>query len=800
MRNRLLSAPSVGRILAVGGSISFLNVISTAPNDSTTTKEGVDEHGVDDDFHEDRRQPQCQKSSPRRDAIEDGSFFQRILNHSRSWADHSTFAPQITSMEAAAHSTKIGTSTPTSKVKTFDYVVIGCGNAGRAALQTLRDECPAASIALVDPMQSPKVSKKVEYYANRAVGLDPRERLVTLDDSGESVSIRYKHAVLMATGARGAPPPHYLMEDKALDRIYELRPTVRSEPEQRPVMSPSRVQNKVLRAAAAGSKVCVLGSGWEAIDLVVAAAAKAPSRAAPALIFGNSGPLGHILPSYLSAAVSKRLKSKKIDVQDRTLIRYISHDDQETKPCLQIYVAKSFDFLDTNRTAANLVVVAPEVSGARGSAVLPTGNIPPYLETTRGQRAWYETWSKLTMPTVNTPSTVVCYKEDGRIAVNTELSACAGVYAAGSVAKYANGLTGHADVAGVGIEDGVASGRVAATNMSGLFHSGSLLGFGGTVQHAVSKDPIPVWRSDLRAYPAKDPKTSLPDVGITALCVGNCDSERFYTQGVWWTNQSAHKRMFDRLTEAEAGLTKRLTKRQKRRKLKESLKPVYGLGFVYYMDRSGKIQGIMSWGVPFTTRGDELNDELVQQMKTILTSNGEASRNSEIDHMRMTNYLSDESRRMVETAFSGFVGDADGQAHQLDGEIENFPRPYHRYTEVRPPNVRTLGLLKRKGGQGHGVLGEDLFARYEEAVEDAPPPRPYTAGNVGHVSDKPDAMYEWSLFLQKEQQWDENESRARPAKEDPLWVRKGDEARNIASRETIAASYVAAIWTPRPVR
>jgi hypothetical protein len=796
MRRRILAAQSVGRIMAVGGSISFLNAISTATNDIATTNADVGDHCIDEDLHEDCRRPFCQTSSPKRDAIENGSFFQRIQNRTRSWAAHSTLAPQITLMEAAdppstGQSTKSAALAPTSKVRTYDYVVIGCGNAGRAALQTLRDECPAASIALVDPMQSPKASKKVEYYASRAVGLDPRERLVTLDDSGESV-IRYKHAVLMATGARGAPPPHYLMEDKAMDRIFELRPTVRSEPEQRPVMSPTQVQHKVLRAAAAGSRVCVVGSGWEAIDLAVAAAAKAPSRAAPALIFGNSGPLGHILPSYLSAAVSKRLKSKKIDVQDRTLIRYISHDDQEKKPCLQIYVAKAFDFLDTNRTAANLVVVAPEVSGARGSAVLPTSNknIPPYLEETRGHRAWYETWSKLTMPTVNTPATVVCYKEDGRIAVNPELAACTGVYAAGSVAKYANGLTGHADVAGVGVEEGVASGRVAGANMSRLFQTGNILGFSGPAQYALTKDPIPVWRSDLRAYPAKDPKTSLSDVGIIALCVGNCDSERFYTQGVWWTNQSAHRRMDESLTEEG------MTKRQRRRKLKESLKPVYGLGFVFYMDRSGKIQGIMSWGVPFTTRGDELNEKLVQQMKSILTSNSAlTSRNSEIDHMRMTNYLSAESRRMVETAFSGFAGDADGQAHQLDGEIENFPRPYHRYTEVRPPNVRTLGLVKRKGGQGHGVLGEDLFARYEEAVEDAPPPRLYTAGNVGYASEKPDAMYEWSLFLQKEQQWDENESRARPPKEDPLWVRKGDEARNIAARENIAASYVAAIWS-----
>jgi hypothetical protein len=103
MKSRIIAAQSVGRILAVGGSISFLNVISTATNDSTTTNEAVDKDSIDDGFQEDCRQPFCQHSSPKRDTIENGSFFQRIQNSSRSWAAHSTLAPQITLMEAAAH-------------------------------------------------------------------------------------------------------------------------------------------------------------------------------------------------------------------------------------------------------------------------------------------------------------------------------------------------------------------------------------------------------------------------------------------------------------------------------------------------------------------------------------------------------------------------------------------------------------------------------------------------------------------------------------------------------------------------
>lgn len=698
----------------------------------------------------------------------------------------------VRSLLTTRSATQARTSPNASTAKTYDYVVIGYGNAGRAAVEKLRKECPGASIALIDPMQVPLSNKKMVYLKHRAVGLDPRERIVVLDDQEQSC-VRFKHSVLIATGARGAPPPHYLIEDATRDKIVELRATVRSEPDQRPVLSPAAVERRVYQAAAAGKRVCVLGSGWEAVDLAVTATFRAPNKAAPTLIFGSSGPLSHVLPSYLSSAVSKRLKSRRIAVLDRTLIRYISQDDHDKEhSCLQIYVAKSFDFLDTNRSAAELLVIAPEVSGARGSAVLPTLHVPLYLEETRKQRAWYETWSRLTMATIESPSSVVCYKDDGRVAVNTEMVACTGVFAAGSAGKVANGLTGHADVAGFGAEDGVTSGRVAASNMARLYQASAILGFSGQSTQVQVKDPIPVWRSDLRSYPAKDRKSSLSKVGVTALCVGNCDSERFHTHGIWWTNQSAHRRMSKKL--ADDGTKKR----QRRRKLKESLKPVYGLGFVYYIDRSGRIQGIMSWGLPFTTKGDKINEELLDEMKTILITNGGLkSMSSEIDHLRMANYLTIESRGMVATAFSGCSGDSDGQTHLLAGPMDNFPRPYHRFTEPRPPTVRSLGVMKRKGGQGHGVLGEDLFARYEDAGEETPL-QPHGTGNVGYAAAKAEALYEWNVWEQKERQWDENESRARPPKEDPLWIRKGDEARNIAARETVAASYSAAIWNTRP--
>jgi hypothetical protein len=130
-----------------------------------------------------------------------------------------------------------------------------------------------------------------------------------------------------------------------------------------------------------------------------------------------------------------------------------------------------------------------------------------------------------------------CYADDGRLAANTELAVCRGVYAAGSVAKYANDWTGHATVAGYGVVDGTDAGRVAALNMAQEYTRGQSGGttwssvLGGEPHQSNSyppaaavKDPIPVWRSYLRTTNGsmRDQHTMLAEIGIVALCVGHC--------------------------------------------------------------------------------------------------------------------------------------------------------------------------------------------------------------------------------------------------------------------------------------
>jgi hypothetical protein len=701
----------------------------------------------------------------------------------------------------------------------FDFIIVGYGNAGRAAYESLRQQCPTASIAVLDPLVS---SFSGEYHDDddasfwnaRAIGLQSGNHVVETD-AGDSHHLRYRHAVLIATGARGAPPPIYLLDEHASERIYELRPTIvptSHRPSQRPILSRQKVL-EIVEQQRRNVTIGVLGSGWEALDIVALACRNTSRhRNKPVLIFGSYGPLCHVVPSYLSSAISKRLKSKHVTVLDRSLVKYVSSTSNKPSSSskaptsqLRVYTAKSFDFLDGGTSTVDMIVIAPEIHGSRGSAAMPTYEIPEWLDTSAKGRSWYQTWSDLSVMNMEEDTaSVVCYKDDGKIAVNQELCACSGVYAAGSVGKCANPITGHAIVSGAGAEDAKSAGRVAATNMARLFYtsnSGRLFRFGAEApknrflsSQPSIKDPLPVWRSD-RLF-SEDRVSCLHSIGITALCVGNCDSESLNTHAVWWTNQSAQRRLLKLVEENDdlgrgdtndAATTNRQL--QQRREIESSLKPVYGMGVVYYLDRLGRIHGVMTWGLPYTIDGRELNTLQVDQMKEVIKTNGGLrGLVTELDAIRMSNYLDITSKTLVETAFAAQTK-AKGKPHNLDGALESFPRPLHRYTEIRPPSVRITSVLKRKDGERFGILGEDLFARLENDNIPEPLPREPRSVNAGSAAGKVQAMHEWSVWEQTEGRWEENENRARPPLEDPLWIRKGDETRNIARRERVAAAY-----------
>jgi hypothetical protein len=242
--------------------------------------------------------------------------------------------------------------TPTKTIM-YDFVVIGLGNAGHSAVRTLRERCPRAKIAVVDTLRSSSNEGNVDHYRETATGFDPNCRTVRLL-SDPTIQLQYKHGILVATGSRGAPPPLELFEESSLSRVLELRTTELLGNTKRPVMAPERVRKVVIDASSRGAKIAILGSGWEALDLVCTA--EKEGRKKPTIVFGNPGPVWNILPQYLSSELRRKLDNRGVDIQDRSVVRYVADINHAKTKKLELHTAKSYDLLETRRTVLDLLV------------------------------------------------------------------------------------------------------------------------------------------------------------------------------------------------------------------------------------------------------------------------------------------------------------------------------------------------------------------------------------------------------------------------------------------------------------
>jgi Pyridine nucleotide-disulphide oxidoreductase len=753
------------------------------------------------------------------------------------------FEPSRTSLDAAVPvvedlllqtTTTANTTEPQASNQSVDYdfIIIGNGNAGLSALRTLRQRCPKAKIAVIDPLRPTNSTARIQYYRETVTGFDPKKRTVRVL-SNPTLELRYKHGVLVATGARGAPPPLELFEQSSLSRVLELRTTELLGNTKRPMMAPERVRSTVIQIAASGGKVAILGSGWEALDL--ACAAEQTGKKKPTIVFSNPGPAWNILPPYLSSELRKKLMKREIDIMDRSVVRYIADTAAAKTRRLELHTARVYDLLETQRTVVDLLVVAPDSFGTKGTAALPTTEIPDRMKESSDGRPWYKTWSQLTKSSTLEPSIVACFEDDGRISVNTELAVASQIYAAGSVAKYPNSATGQASIAGEGTLNGTEAGRVAAFNMSREYRARQGA-FSSYYEEAESfaRYSLPVWRSDIPSYQSHGVTivSSLSSLGVQALCVGNCDSERLQTRGFWWTNTSAQRKV-NKLIEVEeekmAGQpgdqgrisNYRTLRRQQSRKRKRMglVQPIYGIGVVFYLDSNGCIRGIMTWGLPFTDEeGGMINPRLLAAIeRAVLENAGVSALDAEENHQIMNNAMAIQSQRFVKLAIEGQDADSTALSHGLDGAIEGFSTPLYRYTEVAPTNQATVRVLKRKEGGALGVMGEDLYARDEMAMEqertfnerEAIPSNipvtnypitvvPFQVEEVyGRKAASMESLEEMNRYMATQRGWEENENRARPAKEDAIWLRPGDEKRNYSRKQMLIDAYRSIMFAHR---
>ncbi len=245
----------------------------------------------------------------------------------------------------------------------YDFVVLGHGNVGKAAVKELSEKCPNARILVVDPhpilgRQQMSISQPSSPFGNKAkqgissltgsaMGIDHAKQRIdvltsnTTNKTDELTNrsspgikrIGYKHSMLICSGVRGAPPPSSLVDERATERILELRstqlPTMneylqnQSSSEKKyvyPILPTQSVRQITTMAASQGAKICILGSDLEAVELAVAAVFSRKGEAdgsSICMLFGGAAPLGGMLPRYLSTAVSKRLRHHGIDVRER---------------------------------------------------------------------------------------------------------------------------------------------------------------------------------------------------------------------------------------------------------------------------------------------------------------------------------------------------------------------------------------------------------------------------------------------------------------------------------------------------
>eukprot|EP00559_Dactyliosolen_fragilissimus_P007368 CAMPEP_0184871308 /NCGR_PEP_ID=MMETSP0580-20130426/40644_1 /TAXON_ID=1118495 /ORGANISM="Dactyliosolen fragilissimus" /LENGTH=808 /DNA_ID=CAMNT_0027373951 /DNA_START=429 /DNA_END=2855 /DNA_ORIENTATION=- len=737
-----------------------------------------------------------------------------------------------------------------------DFVIVGHGSAGKKALETLNRLCPDASIAVIERNNSISrsiekmqrdctdtykrlESKKLHFIEGTAVELDhlnhhilceegkyesPRNsesNHITHNKSG--TSIHFRHSLLIATGSRGAPPPMAQIDPDASERVLELKST-RSNPSAHTILNPQLIREITLMAASQNANICILGSGLEALELSLLAAAninllnakstkkrkvlrknekhkpeggikyassegkkiagyidkRDNNKNSILLVFGNSGPLNNILPRYLSVAVTQRLRQLGISVEDRSLVQYVA-SNLGAKNSINIHMMKSYDSLDTKCAASDLMIVAPSVDGQRGTAVVPITNNHPSTITLDNQiTSSYKPWSKLLK---SRQSGIACFVDDSRIIVNSEMNAVSKIYAAGSVAKFPNALTGHACVAH-------GAGEYAALNMAKLYYeqNGNKKKMDtDTFLEKYYDLCIPVWHSERLESSMGSKFKYLRAAGIETVCVGNCDSETMATHGFFWTNQSALNR---KKTERKISSNKVNDFGNQFKKV------VYGHGVVFYFDRSGSLRGIMLWGFPSTkpcikSNIEELNMNLLNRMKEVVCSDGEVmkrdhsvtlEKNNMNNHILCSAHLLEESRLLASIATEGI----DELDQKNSFHVIKSLKPLHRYVPCKPLNVTRMGTLKIQSEIGNGSVGEDIFIRENTNLSGEKLPRPSSLIHVYPMESDTSI----SQFKQGMVNTTTSHLVSRPPKEEPLWARRSEWNKHVAMDKVLSEIFL----------
>ncbi len=372
-------------------------------------------------------------------------------------------------------------------------------------------------------------------------------------------------------------------------------------------------------------------------------------------------------------------------------------------------------------------------------------------------------------------------------------------------------------------------------------------------------------RGGTRSNYASKATLALYSMGMHALCVGRCDSEGMATHGYWWTNanQSAIRSktgIIDGGTENSIpNLGPNAFMRQATRNMNgeatapsnpngggRGCLPVYGSGVIFYVDRSGNVEGIMLWGLPFSSNPNDvqshLNDELVERMKKVILSNGgvairDHSERIMHEHSGLSMdasllsylHLAEEGKLLATMALSGSrpTVTRDSTSVELDGSPLLLPeesdpkrrkrrvrlrgRPLHRYTPIKAAGVTNLGKMRRTDETGVLTEEDDLFyssmmasstaaaddATYQRVEEYARPPSLKRVDPMQIWMNLADPSDQVRLQMDAVGRRKMQTERSRPPKEEPLWLRHGEEHRLVNKKNALADAFLRNISSGR---
>lgn len=744
--------------------------------------------------------------------------------------------------------------------KLYDFVIIGYGRSGKSAVETLNKLCPKASIAIFDPsitttsINDDNNTNNMDYYQSMVNKVNPEckeivgSNLSKDNNTTTNVKVNYKHSMLISTGSRCASIPSNLVDKAVSSRVLSLLNNNTNNNNHNALLSPKAIYAIGKMACEQNSTICVLGSGLEALFIALSSAYAYKNAnkennnnnnnnkySKVKLLFGDSSPLSRMLPSYLSTTLTLRLRKLGIDVQERTLVRYVmpsftNTDNNNTS--IEIHAVKSYDSLLTERLSSDLIIVAPSTLPHQTTASIPTSitsnNIKP--------------WSQI----ISTPNIISCFSKNARILVNAQLNAASNIYASGSCVQYpdttnSNNNSGSYIVPGLSLYASTLSGQIAATNMAQQYNNTinndktqynywnvnnnndarprSYSYFNYNIMNNYKNPPI--WStndiySKLNIAESSDNNSIFKSSGIQAFTIGECNSHTMSIHAFWWTNHSTNIRkqqLRRRQTNNSNSLLIKATTASNTSSSSSSSSnssyPVYGVGVLYYVDNTnGKLRGILTWGInPNSILHNDSNNnngnDILERLRLILQTNGQSITNNNNNKYPITiQQLSDESQNIIHNILNTSSSSNINDIHVLHPITKDIIKPYYRYTPSKNSVRRYITSnnfgLKRCDMLGasnnnhsfisnnNGMLNNNnmpfLIPRSIQSIEGINNPI-MTAPSTS--SQQPIELQQIlsSSFSNKQITTIVDNCYARPSKEDSIWMYQGEEDRLVSSQQ-----------------